>query len=456
MDGIQSVRRAFATAARVLTVGLPVAAGLMPLCLPALAQQPAVSTNGVDPRRQGNASKVAAEIESREPQGSVADQGRVDDAYQPKGVKLGSFLLFPDFSIREAYNNNIYATRNDYRGDFITTLNPSVKLRSQFDRHMLNFSGELEQNLYKAYNDDNHLNLRSSVDGRFDVGSTTELTGFFSLYRQHEDRASPDAVAGEKPTPYLGSTTRLGGKTVDGRWVYTLNGAAQTYDYESVQTSSGTTISNDGRDRKEYEAAARVGYEMFPGYFVLSELSVNERAYDRSINVGGVDRSSSGYRAEAGVGVDLSRLVRGDFLVGYLGQDYEDPTLSDPSGLSLQSVLNWTPTPQTLVVFSLKREVAETTNATASSIMRNSSSVLVRHELRRNIIASVFGRVDYDQYEGRNGKSWTYETRGSLTYVFNPNVYMSGELSYRQRDADGGVANNYDQTIAFVRAGVRM
>lgn len=454
MGCLDSVRRRSVAAILALIVGGQFIWTISAMPSPAQAQTQ--STTGVDPRRQENTSKVAAEIESREPQGSVADQDRADDAYQPKGVKLGSYLAFPDFSIQESYNDNIYATENDARGDFITKLTPSVKLRSQFDRHMLNFAGEIEQLLYKKYDDDNQFNATASVDGRLDIGASSELTAFTTAYRQHEDRASPDAVDGEEPTPYLGSTTRIGGKTVDGRWVYTLGGSLQTLDYEDVQSSDGSTISNDGRDRKVYETTARVGYEMFPGYFAVSELSANWRAYDQSVNAGGVDRSSNGYRAEAGVGVDLSRLIRGDFLVGYLSQNYDDPTLTDPSGFSVQSVFNWTPTAQTLVVLGLKREVVETTNATASAIFRNGSSVLFRHEIWRNLIASAFGRVDYDQYEGRDGDSWTYEARSSITYVLNPNVYTSAELSYRQRDASGGVANSYDQTVASVRLGLRM
>lgn len=453
-DGIEFVRRAIVTAIRHGVAVAPVATCLLALGTPAMGQS-GVSSSGVDPRRQSHTSKVASEIETREPEGSVSDEGRVHDAYQPKGVELGSFLLLPDVSIGEAYNSNVFAAE-DARGDFITRINPTFKLRSRFDRHLLNFSGDFEQLFYRRYDDDNQFNAQLSADGRLDIGTASEVTAYLTAFRQHEDRASPDAANGEEPTPYNGIEGRLGGKTVEGRWVFSVNGLHRTLDYEDVDTASGTTISNDGRDRSVHELTGRTAYEMFPGYFAVAQLTANRRDYHETVNAGGVDRDSSGYAGEVGVGVDLSRLIRGDFLVGYFQQDYEDSTLDDPSGLSLQSVFNWTPSRLTLVVASLKREVVETTNATASSIVRNGTSFLVRHELQRNVILSAFGSVNFDEYEGVDGNSWTYEARGSVTYVFNPNVYTAAELSYRQRDADAAVANSYEQAVASVRLGFRM
>ena len=419
--------------------------------------QGGISAEGVDPRRQGNTSKVASEIVTQDPANATGgDEDRMHDAYQPKGIELGQFLLLPDVSVGESYNTNIYAAQSDPRGDFITRVAPTFKLRSRFKQHMLNFSGDFEQLFYEANEDDNQFNVKLATDGRYDIGSNSEINAGIAGFRQHEDRASPDAVNGQEPTPYNGLDGRLNGKTVAGRWVLTLGGEHHTYDYESVSTAAGTEISNDGRDRSENEVTGRAAYELFPGYFALAEGSTNWRDYRKSVNAGGVDRSSNGYAGEMGVGVDLSRLIRGDFLVGYFAQDYESPQLQDPSGVSLQSVFNWTPSRLTLVVASLKREVVETTNATASSIVRNGTSLMVRHELQRNIILSALGRFDLDQYEGIEGSSRTYEAKGSATYAFNANVYTTGEVGYRRRDAESGVTNSYDQVVTGVRLGFRM
>jgi len=419
--------------------------------------QGGISSEGVDPRRQGNTSKVASEIVPQDTTGNTGgDEDRMHDAYQPKGIEIGQFLLLPDVSIGESYNSNIYAAQSDPRGDFITRIAPTFKLRSRFKQHMLNFSGDFEQLFYKANGDDNQFNARLATDGRFDIGSNSEINASIAGFRRHEDRASPDAVNGQEPTPYNGLDGRLNGKTVAGRWVLSLGGEHRTYDYESVSTALGTQISNDGRDRSENKVTGRAAYELFPGYFAIAEAATNWRDYRESINAGGVDRSSSGYSGEMGVGVDLSRLIRGDFLVGYFTQDYDSPQLKDPSGVSFQSVFNWTPSRLTLVVASLKREVVETTSAAASSIIRNGTSLLVRHELQRNIILSGFGRFDLDQYEGIEGSSRSYEAKGSATYAFNANVYTTGEVGYRRRDAESGVTNSYDQVVTGVRLGFRM
>lgn len=426
-----------------------------------LTMQAANAQNGTsldteDPRRQENTSKVAAEIEVANPSAPGQDEALIHDAYQPQGIEAGSFLIFPDLSVGEAYNSNIYATETDVRSDFITRLKPSFVARSRYDRHMLNFTGEVEQLIYKEYSDDNQLNAKLGSNGRLDIGSSSELTALLSGIRAHEDRGSPDATNGREPTAYNTVEAQLGGKTTAGRWVYALNGLHRTTIFEDGETDAGTPIDNGQRDRSLYEVTGRVAYEMFPGYFAVGQLSSNWREYHESVNAGGFDRSSSGYAGQVGIGVDLSRLVRGDFLVGYFDQDYNDPGLQDPSGLSIQSILNWTPTRSTLVVGSLRRDVAETTDTTASSIVRTTGSVLVRHELRRNIVVSASGRVSYDEYEGVDAETTSYDTRASVTYAFNPNLYTSADVAYVQREVDGPISNPYDQVVTSIRIGLRM
>ncbi len=223
-----------------------------------------------------------------------------------------------------------------------------------------------------------------------------------------------------------------------------------------MNTSSGVEIDNDNRDRTELGARARAAYEMFPGYFAVGEIGGNLREYDSDENAGGFDRSSDGFYAHGGIGLDLSRLVRGDFLVGYFSQDYDDAALSDPSGVSVQSVFNWTPSKMTLVVASLRRDVSETTNTAASAIIRSSASLLVRHELRRNLVLSLSGQASYDEYDGVDGDSFTHVTRGSATYAFNERVYSSLEVIYSERSVDGTVTTPYDQLTASIRFGIRM
>ena len=164
---------------------------------------------------------------------------------------------------------------------------------------------------------------------------------------------------------------------------------------------------------------------------------------------------TDGYRAEMGVGVDISQLLRGDFLVGYLQQDYRDSRFTNPRGVSVRSTFNWTPDKLTIIVPQLERSVSETTTAGASSLVTTTGSVLVRHEVARNILASGFLSAAHEASSGISQNDWLYEGRAKLTYSFAPEVYVGGELAYKYKDANVD-SLGYRQGVAMLRLGLQL
>src|SRR5947208_3522344 len=93
--------------------------------LPAQAR----AQTSVDPRTGTDESKVVQEsgVVNDKDLGAK-DPYRVDQAYQPKGIELGSYLLFPVLEVGEAYNSNVFATETNKKGDFITHIAPEFQL----------------------------------------------------------------------------------------------------------------------------------------------------------------------------------------------------------------------------------------------------------------------------------------------------------------------------------------
>ena len=136
-------------------------------------------------------------------------------------------------------------------------------------------------------------------------------------------------------------------------------------------------------------------------------------------------------------------------------QDYEDRRFKDPAGLAFRASFNWTPSRLTLIVPTIERSVQETTLLGASSMVRTSASLLVRHEYARNILLTGFGGVYHDDFKGLNRDSLLYELRGRVTYAFNENVFISGELAHRKKDSE--LTNrSFDQNFIGLRLGLQM
>lgn len=411
--------------------------------------------NQQDPRRAPHSANVTTEARPDLDQEGRDDENRVADAYQPKGIELGSFLLLPQLETDVAYNTNVFAQEKDAKSDVITRLAPELKLRSRFSTHALNITARAEQFLFKQYSADNHMDVGLLADGRFDIERGSELTDLLDVGQRYEDRGSPDAAGGKRPTRTRSMQNSFGGKHQAGRYTFSGELVTARRVFDDVTTDSGSLINNSDRDRWENALTVRGAYEMFPGYSAVLEAGGNNRRYDDQLDDAGVNRSSTGYKVNAGIGVDISQLVRGDFLVGYFKQNYRDSKLQDPSGLSFRAAFNWTPSRLTVIVPSLERSVLETTQGRASSMVRSGFNLLVRHEYQRNIILTGIGSVNYDEFEGINRSAWTYEARTRLVYAFNPEVYAGGEIGYRQRNSELA-GQSYKQGVSLVRLGLRM
>lgn len=405
-------------------------------------------------RRQG-AAKVTQEAGPGQDAAAAREAEQVDDSYQPVGVELGSFLLFPRLETDVTYSSNVFASESDVRSDFVNRISPEVRLRSRFTRHELNFRGELEQYLFRRYTEDNRLDGSLSADGRLDIHRAWEATGFLNLVKRAEDRGSPNVEQGKEPAQTYAGTALFGSRLQQGRYIFQGDVGIDRRVFDDTETASGRKINNTDRNRWEYQVRGRTAYEFRPNYSAVVEGALNRRDYDDRLDDNGLNRSSEGFRLEAGLGVDVSQLIRGDFLVGYLHQDYEDPALSDPSGYAMKATFNWTPSRLTVVIPSLERTVQETVSANASSIIRTGGGLVVRHEFARNFIATVLTNLSFDEYGGSTEEAWNYEARVRGIYAFSREWYAGAEIGYRGRESNRA-GSSYDQVTTLVRIGVRI
>lgn len=375
----------------------------------------------------------------------------MDDSYKAKGVNLESFLLLPKFEVDERFNSNLFA-ETLAMGDFQTILRPAFVLNSRFPRHALNVTGQIEDTENLRFTQDNRLDGFIATEGRYDLGRNAFATGAFRYSATHEDRGSNNDAQGRTPTPIETLGGEFGATAHDGRYSFGVSGTATRLTYGNVVTSAGAPVANDLRDRTEATGTLRAGYELFPGYSAIVEGTANTRQYDSLLDLSGFNRSSDGYTIMAGAGVDVTSLLRGDVLVGYMEQFYQDTRFQTFDGPSVKVTLNWTPNRETLIVPSLERSINETVLAAASSFIHNAVNVLARYEARRNIILTGFVSYSYDEFPGTSSYTSTYEGDLRIAYAINRNFYIGTDVDYKNKSSDL-VNRSYDQFILGIRLG---
>jgi hypothetical protein len=408
-----------------------------------------------DTRRQQSGAKVTDFRDQKTQDKGEDDAALLADPFQPKGLELGQFLLLPKVEVGEQYNSNVFGQRYDHKHDFITVVKPDIKLRSRFIEHELNLGFQMDDYRYLEYTDDNRTDFRGQVDGRFDFSGDTKATHYSQASFSHEDRTSPDAVDGKSPTPTTTYTNRTGIEHSEGRFKFSGEAWYDRKMFSATEQTTGLDTNNSDRDRWELQLVERASYEMFPGYSAIVELSENMHVFDRDFDRNGFDRDSRGYRAEMGIGVDISKLVRGDFLVGYMAQDFDDGRLKDVKGWAAKANFNWTPTKLTSVMPTLERTVGDTTTVGASGMVHTGLTLTIKHELARNIIVTGFGSASHDEFEGtKSNDYWLYEGGGTVVYSFMPEFYIGGEVKYKTKDAKEE-ASSFNQTTMMIKLGIQ-
>jgi hypothetical protein len=398
------------------------------------------------------AALSVAQAQAQEPERGVSVFERARPDYDPLGVRAGSFLVFPSIEIGESYNDNIFATENDEEDDFITVVRPQVEVTSDWGRHQVGLQAGADGGFYFDNDDENFVDYFALADGRLDIVQETFLLGGVGYRHLHEDRGSPDDVAGEEPTEYSLYSANLGVVRARGRISARVDGNVDRYDFEDVDAAGGGEIDQDDRDRTHYTLSGRVGYEYLPDVEAFVRVTGRLREYDEL--EGGLDRDSTGYAAVIGTDLDFTGKLSGEVFVGYQHTTYDDDTLNDIDGLAAGGAVLWNVTGLTSIRGFIQGSTEETTQAGASGYLALRAGAAVEHELMRNVLLGAGITVGRDDYEGIDREDDILIGNLSAKYLINRNFYAGAEFAHRTRSSD--TPDEYSQNVFTVRVGAQL
>ncbi len=374
---------------------------------------------------------------------TVATRARPE--LDPLGIRTGAFLIFPELSIDEIYNDNIFAENNDETDDFITSVRPEVTIESNWARHALAIAGGGDFGFYAQNSDENYQDWFGAANGRLDVSRDIALYAGGGAARRHEVRGTSEDTGGSEPTVYYEYNAFGRYDQNFDRVGLTVDAIVDRVDYTNTPTEDDGDILNNDRDRNVYSTPVRLGFEINPDYEAFVRLSPNVRRYDQTPDEAGIDRNSWGYTAAGGLAVDFGGITFGEIYAGYLQQFYDDSDLDNVSAPTFGGALAWNATTLTTVSVAVERAVFETTATGASAYVSTSGELTVDHELLRNVILTAGGAVTNNDYEGIDRTDWFYIGNLSARYLLNRNLYLSAGYLFRHRTSDE--ENNFDQNV---------
>ncbi|MEA2983678.1 MAG: hypothetical protein QOF09_5501 [Alphaproteobacteria bacterium] len=381
----------------------------------------------------------------------------LQDAFEPLGVRVGSFLLKPSIEVTRGLDSNPTHRPNGKASDF-TTLESGLKLQSDWERN--EYRAELRGSLSR-FDSQPQLNaplVDAKTFTRLDVTRDTKINLESRLFLSTDYPGSPNLPAGIAKLPIYTAYGNTVGLTQS--FNHLDLSAKATYDrttYQDSKLTDGTTSSNHDRDYTQYGGAVRASYEVFPGVRPFAELGADTRRHDLQFDRNGNQRDSQALTPKIGSTFELTRKLTGEVSVGYLVRRYQDPTLRDLSGVIFDASLKWEATGLTTATLAATSRAEESVVAGWSGALRRDVGVQVDHALRRWLIWTVKAGYGLDEYvsdpctcaAGQERRDNRTSLGTALAYKFNRDLSLRGEYRYDQlRSNAAGV--NYNASVFLI------
>lgn len=369
-------------------------------------------------------------------------------------TRLGEFIVGGGLTVTELYDDNIFATEEAEEGDYVTIVTPELYLESDWQQHRLRLVGGAEIGRYASNGAEDYEDFWLGADGRYDISDDSNVFGGARLSQEHEDRESPDAVAGTEPTTFTRLQNHLGLEHKIEAASLRLGLTAERLDFDDVSRTGGI-INNDDRDRTMYEGGGRVGYRVRPGLEPFVQGVYDLRRYDDGADDNGFDRDSEGFGLAAGFQARLAAGLGVEALTGYLHQAYEDFQLDDVDSVDFGLRLLWNSDRGTTINGFVDRTVEETTLARASAALDTVFGVSAEHAVFSDLLLT--GRAVYidSDFEGIARQDDIYSLGAGLKYFFLPNFFVGGEYRLLVQDSSE-IGQDYVDNRVLLRLGAQI
>jgi hypothetical protein len=352
------------------------------------------------------------------------------DPYAPLGLRAGSFLLYPSVDLSAGYNSDPENVPHGPSSSLFVVA-PELQVQSDWSRHSLTADIKGTYDLYGADLVPS-LNLpyfSSVIDGRIDVLRDTQILLENRFLLSTNNPGSPNNQADLARLPiYTDVGGTLGLAQTFNRLQVTAKATFDSVSYQDSVLTNGEVVSNADEDYNQYGGTLRVGYELGPGLKPFVEVGADERIYDQQIDAAGLQRDSTGSSVKVGGDVNLFGSLTGEIAAGYLQRVYQDPTLPDISGPTLDGALIWQATALTTAKFTAATTVTESVLPGTSGELSRAFNLQVDHAFLLRLIGTGQVGYEHDDYVGLGRLDNRYFTSVGLIYKLSREIQLKGTV----------------------------
>lgn len=373
------------------------------------------------------------------------------EPYDPVGVRVGSFVLFPEYEFGIAANSNVFRA-SKARSDTTFDVRPSARLVSNWQRHALEFSARGTASLFTEFSSENEKSYTLEARGRIDLTKRTNLQTSLSRDVAQESRLVLEARSAASRADVTTDVATAALNHRFNRLSMQLRGSVTDRAYGD-SSPAGAVVANDARDYTTYEQAVRASWEFKPTLSAFADVAINQRDYKRA-DSGGVDRSSAGERYRAGLSFgNTGEFLRGEIGAGWGVQHLGSSNLPDVSGVIVDANLTYRPNALTSFAFAARSDFGETASPGVGGVRSQFVGADVRHAFQRNLIGTAGLGYTVSTYAGSTLSEEELRSTLGLEYFLNRETVLFSKYVHT---AFGSNAADASYDVDEVRVGLRI
>jgi hypothetical protein len=359
---------------------------------------------------------------------------RQQPGYEPVGIRAGSWMFNPSLMSGALYDSNVFSSNTTKRSDIAAVFTPSLRAHTLWERHGLDLKLDAQSTTYNENSSLNQTNASLKGNGWFDIAHDLAVLANFQIAHLNEGVGTLSSpVNAISPTPYDLFSGDLTVRKEFNRFTTSAGMRVDSYDYGKTRAQDGSIINQDSRDGQIYSLHGRVDYAFSPVLGWFAGVEGNQRNIR---GTPGQTLDSQGYRALSGFTVGFTNLISGEFGAGYAQQRFDSLSIGTIEGPSYRAMLTGRPTRLLDVHFKAEQIVTETSDTSSTGVLANAFQVGLDYELRRNIILSLAGGYESDQFVGQQRKDKVITADSRIKYLINRYGAISLFHRYTERDSD--------------------
>ena len=370
--------------------------------------------------------------------------------YNAQGIRAGAFVIRPGLDEEAGYNSNVVGGSFEGKGSSTLDSSGSVSVNSDYSRNNFGVTAAVTNDEYFDVPRMSHTDYNASLGGGLNLGRDL-LYGSVSYYNANEEPYDIGAYGNSliqlnKPLNFNITDFRTSYNTELGRFTLTPN-----VDYQLLRFSRGDFIgvpigqeqvfNQTLRDSNILQGGVVARYEFQPQRDAVLVINGNYNEYTHGQNQSFGIVNSTGATVLAGLDYQLSGAMTARALIGYQQRFFSGRNVSNQGAPIGEADLIWNPTGLTTVTGRYGRTIEDATTSSVTGYTYDRLSLVVDHELYRNILLQGHVRFENATYQGSSLQQTNYGGGAGVTYLINRNVQVAVSYEFIEHDSTSSGAN---------------